>query len=286
MAEYLREGHPAAGYLGLRGTIQFEESDLQSDLSQRLRTVVEDACRAEYFVVADYCQQGSLHAIRFRNFAIHSPAQRRKMRTWYCNGGDIREARAREEFIQWLDVSNEQIYELQDIWRTYTEMDGPFLGASEWINKARWKVFTPEQHALWNRMGEEDGPPPEPPRLSSSEMVTVDELESLSPVFKAVRTHTPLDLSDSQKEFFAAFSDVVRTALPWIEQFDYPNLFFPKDPGFAEEDPIGKTTAEAMFHADQVVLLKILTPEQYDQLVPGIVGDRDEFPRLKFPTAR
>jgi len=160
--------------------------------------------------------------------------------------------------IKWLGVSNEQMKELQEIFAAYTKgipigfdpSDADALTGKElsiWVNKARGEVFTAEQHALWKRMGEEDGPPPDPPVLSSSEIASRSELEALSPVFKAVRTHLSSDLSAEQNESFGEFSDIVRTAIPWIKQYEYPALFYPKDPGFADEDPMGKTMEEAMF---------------------------------------
>ncbi len=155
-----------------------------------------------------------------------------------------------------------------------------------YVSKARKQVFTPEQHAVWDRMAQENGPPPEPPVLDSSTIASAAELEQFSPVFKAVRSHVELNLTADQKTSFSEFTEIVCTGIQWIKQYDYPKLYFPRDPGFDSTDPIGKTIERAIFHAEQYVLLKIVTAHQYDQLVPDVVGEREEFPRLKYRTAK
>ncbi len=123
--------------MDLRATSRFSESEQQSKLSERLEKLAVDSAMADYLDVADYIEQhpsnfedyytraynrreqGASHAVLFRQYAIHSPAQRRKSRTSLCRAGDIELVRGSPSLIEWLEVTDEQIQELQEIWSAY-----------------------------------------------------------------------------------------------------------------------------------------------------------------------
>jgi hypothetical protein len=120
--------------------------------------------------------------------------------------------------------------------------------------------LTPAQQKLWQRLTAERELPPNPPQMPRPTDADVQQvnLNGASPVFRAIQEQRVAGLSEVQGDLLNRAREITELGLFWISR--------------ENADRVAGRRAEFIRHAEQFVLLGILTEEQA-QLVQSEIGE-------------